>query len=684
MTHLARLAPSCSPWCACLLLVLLVSLPGCVKTNPGGSSEPAEASDLAGDDVPPDESTEESDEATTEETASTKPKPKSQTDNDELFAPLEPYDPPTLEEVDAAANWQDRKVADGRELLREVLKNHPPLVSAEEAMAMKNDSDEANDKIYSVLRQLPENDDPESNDVDWDATWVHHLPGDLKSLNPVMISAAYEMELLELTGLQLIAFDAEFTPFAPAWAVKSWQTSEDHLMDKFVLRDDLTWSDGKPLTAHDFVFAFQTIMNPRVTIPAVRSSTQYIKWVEAYDDQTLVMFHKEPMASSTENMQFPVIPKHIYEGSLEEDPTMENSQYHLPFLNKPVTCGPYEYKSRARGQNIVLARRDNWWQKDGKAIRPRPYFKEIRCEVIIDPNTALLALKSGEIDDFRLTAEQWLTQTDSKDFYEKNTKVRGMEWTEFHIVWNTQRPYFGDPKVRRALALAFNHEEMLNSIFYGLAPAGLGPFHPTGWMASKKPEAYQRDLDAAEDLLDEAGWEDSDGDGIRDKEINGRLVPFRFTVLSSDQPNSIKVCTQMKTDYEQIGIAVDVKPTEFTVLQDKSLKHQFDAMIAGWGTGTDPSTLDNVFKTGGGRNYGLYSNKRVDELFELAQREFDRAKRAEYYAEIHDILWNDQAYMWLFYRPTLFGLNKEIRGFNFSPRDPYGVSPGINGIWKTK
>jgi peptide/nickel transport system substrate-binding protein len=125
-----------------------------------------------------------------------------------------------------------------------------------------------------------------------------------------------------------------------------------------------------------------------------------------------------------------------------------------------------------------------------------------------------------------------------------------------------------------------------------------------------------------------------------------------------------------------------VKVTEWTALQDKALKHQFDAMLSGWGTGTDPATLDNIFKTGGGRNYGQFSNARVDELFDLAQAEFDRAKRADYYAEIHDILWEEQAYLWLFYRPSLYGVSKQIRGFNFSPRDPFGVSPGIHGLWK--
>lgn len=660
---------NCFPWralqrLALFLMMVSLLLPsgGCLRTNPDSAASVDETDDGLGEGAEPADDSE------------------AATEDDEEFDRLEPYDPPPLEEIDANANWIDRPVAGGLEQLETRLEDNQPLLSAEEAMGMKNDSEQANEKIYSVVRQLPEDEDQ----VDWDATWVHHLGGDLKSLNPLMISAAVEMELLELTSAQLIGYDADFESFAQDWVVRTWQTSEDRMIDKFVLRDEMTWSDGKPVTAHDFVFSFQTIMDPRVPIPAVRSGTSQLKWVEAYDDHTLVIFHKKPLASNTENLQFPIIPKHIYENSIDEDPTLENSKYHMRYLNKPLTCGPYEYQSRKRGQNIVLARRDAYWKKDDKRINPRPYFKQIRCEIIIDPNTSLLALKSGEIDDCRLTAEQWLTQTDSQDFYDKNTKIRGMEWTEFHIVWNVKRPYFGDPKVRKAMALALDHQEMLSSILYDVAPPGLGPFHPSGWMASDKPKPYQQDLDTAEDLLDEAGWGDSDGDGIRDKEVDGRLVPFRFTLLTSDSPNSIKICTLLKNNLDQIGIQVTVKPTEFTVLMDKSQKHQFDAMLGGWGTGTDPSTLDNIFKTGEGRNYGEYSNPRVDELFELAEAEFDRDQRAEYYAELHDVLWEDQAYMWLFYRPTLFGLNKDIRGFNFSPRDPYGVSPGINGIWKIK
>ena len=201
------------------------------------------------------------------------------------------------------------------------------------------------------------------------------------------------------------------------------------------------------------------------------------------------------------------------------------------------------------------------------------------------------------------------------------------------------------------MSYAFDHDEMLNKLFYGLYEPAMGPFHPTAWMAPKtglKP--YKQDLDKAEQLLDDAGWEDSDGDGIRDKEVGGKKINFEFTLLCSTTPNSLKVSELMKQNLDQIGVTCNVKPTEFTVLQQLEIEHKFHAAMGGWGTGTDPDTTINIFGTGENRNFGLYSNKEVDELYKEGRNEFDPVKRAAIYAKIHEILYEDQIYTWLFWR----------------------------------
>ena len=568
---------------------------------------------------------------------------------------------------------------DGRELLRETQAGTKPLVSVAEALALKNDSPEANEKILSALGRLPESDD----EVDWDATITRQSGADLKSSNPLMISSYIEMEVLDLVGLMLIGFDWNFTPFAQKWAVQSWQVSKDRMYDKFILRDDLTWSDGKPLTAHDVAFSFHTIMHPKTSFPAVSTGTDQLRWVHAYDDQTVVIFHKEPQASWTENIQFPIIPKHVYEKSIQDDFTLQKSDYHRKFEDQPVTCGPYEYVKIDRGIEVVLRRREDWYMHEGKQVREKPFAKEIRIRIIKDPNTWLLALKKGRLDECPLNSEQWkTTATNDDEFYRLNTKATDVEWTEFHFTWNCESYYFSDKRVRRAMSHAFDHDEMLENIFYGLYEPANGVFHHSSWMAPKKPLPYfKQDLDKAEDLLDAAGWDDSDGDGVRDKLIEGRLVPFEFTLLCGTTPNSVKLAELLKTNLDQIGIICNVKQTEFTVMTQLNRDHEFDASVGAWGTGTDPSTNVNIFGTDAGRNYGLYSNREVDKLFEEGRREFDREKRAAIYARIHEILYDDQPYTWLFYRNTFNAFNKRLRGYKFSPRGPYGTMPGFLSLW---
>jgi peptide/nickel transport system substrate-binding protein len=420
-----------------------------------------------------------------------------------------------------------------------------------------------------------------------------------------------------------------------------------------------------------------------VPVPAVRSGPDKLRWVHAYDDRTLVFFHKEPMATWRENMQFPILPKHIYETLVQEDPTLQDSEGHQKYENSPVTCGPYAYKSRKRGQEIVLARHEGYFMHKGQQVRRKPFAKEIRIKIIPDPNTSLLALRSGEIEETQLTSEQWVTDaTNNDEFYGRNTKVTGVEWVEFHFVWNCGSPFFSDKRVRLAMSYAFDHQEMLDNIFYGLYEPCNGPFHHTArFYPQDPPPFFTQDLDKAEDLLDEAGWDDSDFDGIRDKDVDGKLKPFEFTLNCPQTPNAQKVSVLLKDNLEQIGIICNVKPTEFTVLMQIDRDHKFHATMGGWGTGTDPSTLRNIFGTGQGRNYGLYSNPKVDELFDRGDREFDPQARDKIYEEIHRILAADQPYTWLFYRNSFYGFNRRLRGYNFSPRGPYGVSPGFFSIW---
>lgn len=602
------------------------------------------------------------------------------------MAELEPFTPPTFEELDAKANWFSQPVEDAMELLRKYKAEHPTTVTVEQALALENTSPENNQKILEGLGRMPQSDD----EVDWDATLNQHTNFNVNGLNPLMASSVADFDVAGYTGLALTTIDWNLRAFADRSIVKSWQTSENRLFDKFVIRDDLTWSDGTPVTAHDFAFSFRTIMNPKIQVPAVRSGTDQLRWVHAYDDHTVVIFHKESLATNVGNIGFPVIPKHIFESTIPNDPTLTTSPRHVELEKIPVTAGPYRIVKFERDKEVVLERRDEWFQKNGEKIREKPYFKTVRLKIITDDNTSLLALKNGDIDTLELRAEPWMTQTNDKDFYKSNTKTFGTEWSHSYIGWNIGRPYFEDARVRRAMSFAINHEEMLKNICYDLYEPGQGIYHPTAWMApNPMPTPYKQDLDKAEALLEEAGWTDSDNDGILDKVVDGQKIKFEFSLqYGSGSKAAERICGMVAENLKQIGVLCNVKPTEFTVLQADAKKHNFDAMCAGWGTGADPDDSDNLWTTkalkNGGRNYVQYSNPKVDSLYEAGKREFDRAKRAEIYRQIAMILWEDQPYTWLFFRSSMYAFNKSLRGYMYSPRGPFHYSPGVSSIWKAK
>jgi peptide/nickel transport system substrate-binding protein len=590
------------------------------------------------------------------------------------------FSPPPLESLDRDAKWIDRPVKDSLAVLRQQLADEPPLCTPAEALALVSDSPAANAKILSALGRLPED-----GQADRDARIDRHVAGDLGSTNPILISSAAEFDILGLTGFGLFSFDRGLEPFANAETVVSWQTSADGLFDKVVMRDDLVWSDGRPITAHDIAFTYRVIMDPRVPVPAVRSGTEQMRGVHAYDDRTVVFFHKEPLATNVWNINFPVLPKHVYEPTWEQDPSLKDSPEHVALEERPVSGGPYEIASRKRGQEIVLRRRDTWSTVNGKKVREEPFFKDVRFRIIEDVNTALLALKSGEIDEMILQPEQWTTQTVDDEFYRLNTKATAPEWVSFHFAWNIASPFFADRRVRRAMSYAFDHDRMLEKICLGMYTPCAGNYPPDSWMAGpKKLQPYKQDLDKAEALLDEAGWSDHDNDGIRDKEIEGRLVPFEFTMLVNQQPFRIAICTLLKENLEQIGIVVNVRPVEVTTLQDMMQKRNFQACFSGWGSGTDPDTSENIWKTGEMRNYCGYSNPEVDRLFAEGRRELDRSRRAEKYARIQELLYEDQPYTWLFWRNSFYGFSKNLRGYVFSPRGPYHYSPGSGSLWKPR
>ncbi|MFP6621314.1 MAG: ABC transporter substrate-binding protein, partial [Pirellulaceae bacterium] len=289
------------------------------------------------------------------------------------LVPMADADFPPLEKLLSENEWLSKPVLNSLDLMRErqarEAKEAKPT-SIAQMHKLKNTSLANNLKIRSALGLLAAVD---GSDVQYDATWNRHTGADVKSTNPLMISSTAEFDVAGLLGFGLFGFDWTFAPHGSEDSITNWETSKNGLYDKVTLRDDLLWSDGTPITAHDIAFSYKVIMTSKVPVPAVRSGTDQLLGVKAYDDHTVVFFHPDPLATNVWNIMFPVIPKHVYKDSVADDPTLQTSAYHVEKDEKPVTGGAYVLTKRVRGQQIVLERRKSFHTVNGSQVRDIPH-----------------------------------------------------------------------------------------------------------------------------------------------------------------------------------------------------------------------------------------------------------------------------------------------------------------------
>jgi peptide/nickel transport system substrate-binding protein len=519
-----------------------------------------------------------------------------------------------------------------------------------------------------------------------DETLYLQLDGSPNTLSPLFQSSLYESTVISVLGAGPFTFDKDM-----AWKIdegiadpESFTESEDHTTFTIRLREGLRWHDGSPLTAHDIAYSWEQIMDDRVPCPAIKPGTDEIKECVAVDDLTVKYVMKEPLATSRWNMLFPIIPKHIYEKEKEAHPDLSTGDYYNQQARSPIGSGPYKFVEWKENDQIVVER---WEDYGGK----KPYFKRIVFRIIPDSNITLLSFQKGDVDAIRrLTPQQFARETNSETFRKVGYKAWAAEWSFGYIGWNMDgsNPFFGDVRVRKAMTHALNIPLVLDKVFYNLAPPCKGNYHPDSWMYNPEVKTLDFDLKQSADLLDEAGWTVDPGEGWRYNEKDGNRIRFEFTLLiPQGSDTSPKIAAIFQEDLKKVGVELKTRTLEWATFLEKVRKHEFQAEIAAWGTGTDPDTGWNLWRTeeyDKGRNFGGYSNARVDELFALGRKEFDFEKRKKIYQEIHKIIYDDQPYIWVFNSPTLGAISKRTRGVQFSPRGLYGFDPSFLGWWAMK
>lgn len=496
-------------------------------------------------------------------------------------------------------------------------------------------------------------------------TVIRRLESECKTLNWVLYTTQYEIFVLRHLYDPIVDFN-QAGEMIPVLAAALPTVSPDHLRITVTLRKDIHWQDGTPITSRDVKFTLDKIRDPK--IPAINKEAYFEKLdhLEIVDDQTVVFVWKEPFAPSLYAIsQLWPIPEHVY----SQGDFMTN-----PANRKPVGSGPFMLEEWSSSQYIKLVRYDGYHGK-------KAYLDRIIFKVVEDDAVALNMLKAGELDEMRATQIQWEKQTNDPDFTARFEKYHYYVPSYNYISWNCRSVWFSDPRVRRAMTMLFDRESINTKMYSGFARLVSGPFYINSWAYDKTVKPLPFDPQAARQLLDQAGWSDSDHDGIRDK--GGKK--FDFELLIAGGSNTAAQFSQLlQEECGKAGIRVRIRQVEGSTLFDRIEKGDFDASMSGWRLDLDPDVFDTFYSSmtpPTGLNHGFYRNPTVDSLLVAGRREFDQAARERIYHQVHRIIAEEQPYTFINAVPEKRPIARKIHGVAISFNGPYDFWPGANYWW---
>jgi peptide/nickel transport system substrate-binding protein len=485
------------------------------------------------------------------------------------------------------------------------------------------------------------------NEGDW---LIYHLSGEPRTLNPLSVdsdmSARYIYQLNIIEPLFYYDLDYDGVKLKPVLA-ESMTTSENGLEITIKLKKDIWFSDGVPVTADDVIFSYKTIMDPNVDAEDQRGYYANITDVIKVDNRTVKFVMSEAFWQTVESIGvFLVLPKHVYQ---YKDASEFNKR-----ISNPVGSGPYVFEKWNVGQQVVLRKNDNYWDK-------KPSIEKIVFKFITNNTAALQALRSNDIDYYEPSSEQFKAMSENIEFKEKYHILSYWDpsFGFSYIGWNEAKEYFKDKKVRIALTSAFNRESVAKNIGMGYSKVISGPFYLNGKQNDPNIKPWPYDPEYAKKLLDETRWIDSDGDGIREK--NGMKFQFKLSYPSGSETYE-RIVKTFKDDLIKVGINVITDPVEWSIFLDRMHKKDIDAAISGWG-GTiesDPYQLFHSSQIDGGSNYFGFSNQEADQLIEKARRTLDPDKRYELYHQLHKLFHEEQPYTFLTSRPLFVFIDKRF------------------------
>ena len=426
----------------------------------------------------------------------------------------------------------------------------------------------------------------------------------------------------------------------------------------FRLRRGVTFSDGEPLTAADVVFTYNLLGNPAVDVGPNRITFDQLKSVTALDDHTVALAFNQPYFDSFQTAGgFPVLPEHFY-GPLDGPEGAARVERLNTAPGLLLGSGPFKVAAGADawapGQEIALERNDRYWGEPSA-------FEQLVFREITSDSARLTAFKNGDVDNFdRAIPEQYVAYLNDAGLVERSQSIEAFRVNDGYgwIAWNQEKngkpTPFADPRVRRAMTMLIDRQQIVDVSLkgYGLIPSG--PFNPLSPQFNPEVQPLAFDPGAARALLKEAGYEDRDGDGVVE-DAQGVPLEIRHTYPASGNFWN-DVSLMIKDTMAQGGVRFVPDPLEWSVFSEKARSTDFDSISMAWGAGieTDIRHAFHSSQIGGGKNnFPAYRSSEVDRLIDAALTNLDEGERMALWRQVHAQLNQDQPYTFLYVRKYL-------------------------------
>lgn len=533
------------------------------------------------------------------------------------------------------------------------------------------------------------------------------LPAQPDRLNPCLATNTYARTVWEQLFLGLLHFNPQTLEMEPQLVVARPEIEErpdGQVAYTFELHHNAVWDDGRPITGQDYAFTLKAILNPNVKAAHIRPYLEFISGFEVDKDNPkrfTITTGETYIIGEAVLGGIPPMPAHFYDpnGWLEDisvqemvslskrlSPENPNLKRFASAFNDQVYSrdsisgsGPYRLVEWETNQRLILSKKQDWWgggmADDYPLLTAAP--DTILFRIIPDQTAMMAALKGLQIDV--------VSQIDAKDFSDLQENEYALRYFNLHtptsmsyyfIGINNQSPKLADKRVRRALAHLVNVDEYIETLFYGLAQRTIGPFHPSKPYYNDKIPPIAFSPEQAQQLLTDAGWEDTNANGIVDKQLNGELVELELDyMISSASKFSNRQALLLEADARKAGVKINIVPKDFSTLVADTKRRNYELYAGAWTqdpTVDDPKQLwHSDSDTPDGNNRVSFSHPEADSLIEEIRVTIDEERRNQLLLYFQRVIYEEQPYVFMLVPLDRIAISKRFSA------SPSSLRPGF-------